>query len=392
MAHRPAPARLRQNPHRRRRRRGAHARQVFGRVDADAGRAVADVHGDALAVPEHAQLLERLDLLERAVREPRKAAQEAGPVGVEADVAQRRRRRRRGPPAAGVVAPPRESARARSRARGRAASSTTLTMFGLSKSARVCRSRAPPCSSRSRGARRAGSAQASISAGSISGSSPCTLTTISSSPSRPSSAQASARRSLPLAWSARVSTAATPWRGAGGDDVGVVGRDDDARARRQRGALRDAHDHRQAADVGQRLARQARRRQPRRNQDGEGHAAQAAGRRRRSARSRGRAGALRLRASPGCRRAPETPGRRRCRPAPGAPAAAAASAAAALCRSGRRAGQAGGFPCGRRWWPVAAVGGAAAAARAAPRRTPARERSLAAPPRRACRDAATAAA
>ena len=52
-------------------------------------------------------------------------------------------------------------------------------------------------------------AQASISAGSISGSSPCTLTTISSSP-RPSSAHASARRSLPVAWRGAVSSAATP--------------------------------------------------------------------------------------------------------------------------------------------------------------------------------------
>src|ERR1700750_2787743 len=48
---------------------GAHPREVFGRVDADAGCLGADVHRDALAVPEHAQLLEGLDAFERRGRE-----------------------------------------------------------------------------------------------------------------------------------------------------------------------------------------------------------------------------------------------------------------------------------------------------------------------------------
>ena len=53
-------------------------------------------------------------------------------------------------------------------------------------------------------------ATASISSGSISGSSPCTLTTMASS-GRPSCATASARRSVPVGWSPRVISARTPW-------------------------------------------------------------------------------------------------------------------------------------------------------------------------------------
>ncbi len=49
----------------------------------------------------------------------------------------------------------------------------------------------------------------------------------------------------------------------------VVGGDDDARRAACQRALGHAHDHRLAGDVGQRLARQARRRVARRNQDGE---------------------------------------------------------------------------------------------------------------------------
>ena len=44
---------------------GAHAGQVFGRVDAGARGVRRHVHGDALAVPEHAQLLQRFGGLQR---------------------------------------------------------------------------------------------------------------------------------------------------------------------------------------------------------------------------------------------------------------------------------------------------------------------------------------
>ena len=166
----------------------------------------------------------------------RKAAQEAGAVRVEADVTQRRARPCDERVGAGARRAATGSARARSRARGRRASSTTLTMFGLSKSRAVVDRDARPCSSRNRRARASSAAQASISAGSISGSSPWTLTTISSPP-RPSASHASA---MPVAAARRgrreVSSAATPCRGAGGDDLGVVRGDDDARRLRARGA------------------------------------------------------------------------------------------------------------------------------------------------------------
>src|ERR1035438_983999 len=65
--------------------------EVFRRVDAEARLTLADVHGDAFAVPENAQLLEPLDGLERARRKERKAPQEPGAIRVQADMAQRRR-------------------------------------------------------------------------------------------------------------------------------------------------------------------------------------------------------------------------------------------------------------------------------------------------------------
>ena len=89
-----------------------------------------------------------------------------------------------------------------------AASVTTLTTFGLRYSSTLSMVCAAVLITHS-GCACSRSAQAATSAGSISGSSPCTLTTMSR-PSRPSSVQASARRSLPVGWSARVSTASTP--------------------------------------------------------------------------------------------------------------------------------------------------------------------------------------
>ena len=89
-----------------------------------------------------------------------------------------------------------------------APSHTTLTTLGLSSSATLASGcAAVPMLAWGHWASTA--ATASIKAGAISGSSPCTLTTISSS-AKPSCSQASARRSLPLGWSLRVSSAATP--------------------------------------------------------------------------------------------------------------------------------------------------------------------------------------
>lgn len=84
----------------------AHAFQVLRRVDAGAGRLAADVHRDALAMPQHAQLLQRLAALQRRRRQRGKAAQKGRAIGIKADVAQRRRViRRQAGCALGRVAP-----------------------------------------------------------------------------------------------------------------------------------------------------------------------------------------------------------------------------------------------------------------------------------------------
>src|SRR5688572_27063250 len=87
---------------------GPHAGQVLRRVHARSRARVADMHRDAFAVPEHAQLLQRFERLQRARRQRRKARQEADPVGVDADVAQRRRRAQRRDAVRVAVAPPRD--------------------------------------------------------------------------------------------------------------------------------------------------------------------------------------------------------------------------------------------------------------------------------------------
>ena len=88
------------------------------------------------------------------------------------------------------------------------ASMTTLTTLGLVNSSNepmACAAVLMLASGRSVSTR----ATSLMSAGGISGSSPCTLTTTASG-ARPSSWQASARRSLPLTWSFRVSKARMP--------------------------------------------------------------------------------------------------------------------------------------------------------------------------------------
>ena len=64
---------------------------------------------------------------------------------------------------------------------------------------------------------------------------------------------------------------------AGRDDLITVGRDHDAVGPGRLRALRDADHHRRAADVGERLARQSGRRQPRRDDDDKTHETAAAG-------------------------------------------------------------------------------------------------------------------
>ena len=122
--------RLRQNPHRRSRRRARAPAPgpPACRCRCPARRALTCT---AIRSPCHStrSCSSRSMVSSGLAREAGKAAQEAGAIGVEADVAQAAavdgaspRRDRRAA---------RESARARNRARGRAASSTTLTMFGV---------------------------------------------------------------------------------------------------------------------------------------------------------------------------------------------------------------------------------------------------------------------
>ena len=171
-------------------------------------------------------------------------------------------------PRAHAVAPPRDR-RAREVERAAGGVEHHLDDVRVGEVGRARRSHARRCSSRSRALRASSAAQASISAGSISGSSPWTLTTIvvvGQAEQRAGLGQAVAaagvvgarqqrlrRRARAQAATMRASSAATTTRAR----------------RRLRRALRDAHHHRQAADVGQRLVGQPRRRQPRRDQDGE---------------------------------------------------------------------------------------------------------------------------
>src|SRR5712664_784836 len=63
-----------------------HALQVLGRINAQKRSILSHGHGDGIAVPKRAQLLEPLELLKRRAFEPRIDTQEIGAVGINADV------------------------------------------------------------------------------------------------------------------------------------------------------------------------------------------------------------------------------------------------------------------------------------------------------------------
>jgi len=60
--------------------------EVLDSVNAGERRILSHCDGDGVAVPQRAQLLERLELLERRAFEPRIGAQEIGAIGINADV------------------------------------------------------------------------------------------------------------------------------------------------------------------------------------------------------------------------------------------------------------------------------------------------------------------
>ena len=206
-----------------------------------------------------------------------KLPQKTGPVAVDADVAQRckacrgaahgRRHLFFMPPGQiGLVSGPRDGCPAEN-------------------SAPCCGRPAPPSPRSGSGSRLAGdgmrgrahagiggadnsAATSSINAGSIRGSSPCTLTTMSS-PCKPSWAQAWPRRSLPLAWSLSVSGACTPccWQACRMSSSSAATTTRSALLLLR--ALCHAHHHGQAGNVCQGFVGQARRCQTCRNQHGE---------------------------------------------------------------------------------------------------------------------------
>src|SRR6267378_2857856 len=74
-----------------------HAFQVLGRINAKKRCILSHGYGDGVAVPKRAQLLERLELLERRAFEPRIVAQEICAVGIDADVPVTGKSLRQGP-------------------------------------------------------------------------------------------------------------------------------------------------------------------------------------------------------------------------------------------------------------------------------------------------------
>ena len=68
---------------------GADTGQILRGVDAGARGILGDMYRNAMAMPQHAKLLQRFGDLERGTRKQRKLLQEAGAIAVDADVAQR---------------------------------------------------------------------------------------------------------------------------------------------------------------------------------------------------------------------------------------------------------------------------------------------------------------
>ena len=74
---------------RRTRKNATHAFEVGGGVHAGAGGGIGHMHGNAVAVPQRTQLLQRFQCFDGRRRQLRKLPQKAGAVAVDADVAQR---------------------------------------------------------------------------------------------------------------------------------------------------------------------------------------------------------------------------------------------------------------------------------------------------------------
>src|SRR6185312_9856704 len=85
----------------------AHPLQILRRIDAGAGGMRRDMHSDPVAMPECAQLLQRLGVFNGRGRKLGESAQEAGAIAVDTDMLQRRQRWQPRDALRGTVAPPR---------------------------------------------------------------------------------------------------------------------------------------------------------------------------------------------------------------------------------------------------------------------------------------------
>ena len=196
-----------------------------------------------------------------------KAPDEAGTVAVDADMSQRWHGRQRLPVAGqGASRHHGIGARLKYRASPRA-SQHHLHHVRIEEVGKRRRSGAPRCSCRI-GPRCRAPRTASIRAGSISGSSPCTLTTSASS----ASAELGAGFGQPVAAAGVVGAGQQcldAVRAAGLENALVVGGDQHARARRLHRTLGHPHHHRYAGDISQGFVGQAGGSQACRNKDGE---------------------------------------------------------------------------------------------------------------------------
>mmetsp|Transcript_1399 Transcript_1399/g.4118 ORF Transcript_1399/g.4118 Transcript_1399/m.4118 type:complete len:319 (+) Transcript_1399:1493-2449(+) len=285
---------------------------------------------NALAMPEHAQLLERLDLLQRAGRQGREAAQEARAVGIQAHMSQRL------PGGSGAIAPPGDGC-ARKVQRPAGLVRHELDDIRVREFVRVGQrmrsGRHHAIGLRGQGCR----------TGVDHGRRDQWLVALHIDDHR-----VVRQAQLPDGFGEAVAAGRMVGprlecvhavRGTGGDDLGRVRRDDDLARFRRGGTACHVDDHRQPGEVGQRLVGQSGRCQPRRDDDREAHPRVI-----RSARAEpvrwpcpGPRAGPRFPASRGCRRGSGRPVGQRGRPGPADRARCRAAASTAPCTAGRPA-------------------------------------------------------
>ncbi|MNQ73469.1 hypothetical protein D3C85_881990 [compost metagenome] len=246
---------------------GLHPGKIFRRVDTGGRGRVRDMHGDGNTVPQHAQLFERLDRFQRRRGQLRIFLQECIAVCIQADMAQRHiAGRYRVFRLREAVAVPR-NCRAREIQGAAILVQHDLDHVRVERIGHIVqRMGARGHGDGGADLRRAGGQQGRIDQRFVA------LQVDDDGIER----QLERARHFGDAVRARRMVAARhahfhAMRGAGGADGFVVGGDDDAHGARQGCLLGHAHHHGFAAQVSQRLARQARRGQAGRDDDDERH-------------------------------------------------------------------------------------------------------------------------